>query len=184
MANGENGASGAHVRRRVNRENNQEHVNVIPHLPNKEERNVMARHRKVKFVTTAYLAQVSFKCRHAGGFPRKLVLVFQNESSLQNLSCENKFGFHENEPVEATHFLITEWFRTKTCFDKKAKGYSEKAYTVLFYYSRFCDFWFFSVAGFPNFRLYFFAAVLLTQNYEDGQNWARRRDFMTGWKKK
>ena len=83
MATGENGASGPHVRRRVNRENNQEHVNVIPHLPNMEERNVMARHRKVKFVTTTYLAQVSFKCRQTGGFPRKLVLVFQNESSLK-----------------------------------------------------------------------------------------------------
>jgi len=34
---------------------------------------------------------------------------------MQNLSYENVFELHENEPVGGTHFR--EWFRRKTGFD-------------------------------------------------------------------
>jgi len=33
-----------------------------------------------------------------------------------NLSYENKFDLHENEPLGGTHFHM-EWFHTKTCFN-------------------------------------------------------------------
>ena len=59
METGPSGASGVLVLRRANKVNNQEHVNAIHHLPNMEERNVMARQRKPKFVTRMYLVQVS-----------------------------------------------------------------------------------------------------------------------------
>ena len=59
MVTGENGASGAHVQRVVNKVNNQEHVNVIHQLLITVERNVMESHRKHKFVTRMYPAQVS-----------------------------------------------------------------------------------------------------------------------------
>ena len=58
MATGEYGASGAHVRRLVNRENNQEHVNVIHQLHNMEERNVTERGRKLRFATKWFRVQV------------------------------------------------------------------------------------------------------------------------------
>ena len=37
-------------------------------------------------------------------FPRYLVPLFPNEF-LQNLSYENNFDLHENEPVDETHFI-------------------------------------------------------------------------------
>ena len=58
MATGENGASGAHVRRRASKENNQEHVNVIHQLKNMEERNVTERGRKLRFATKWFHVQV------------------------------------------------------------------------------------------------------------------------------
>ena len=58
MVTGDNGVSGALVQRAANKENNQEHVNVIHQLQNMEERIVMARHSKVKCVTITYPAQV------------------------------------------------------------------------------------------------------------------------------
>ena len=99
MATGGSGVSGAHVQRVANKENNQEHVNVIHQLQNMEETNVMATPRKVKFVTRTYPARVSNKCSQTGNFPRYLVLMFQNETSY-----ENEFGLHENEPLVATRF--------------------------------------------------------------------------------
>ena len=59
METGENGASGALVLRAANKENNQEHVNVIHQLHSTVERNAMARQRKIRFVTRTYPAQVS-----------------------------------------------------------------------------------------------------------------------------
>ena len=99
MATGGSGVSGALVQRVANKENNQEHVNVIHQLQNMEERNVMATPRKVKFVIRTYPARVSYKCGQTGHFPRYLVFMFQNETS-----CENEFGLHENEPLVATRF--------------------------------------------------------------------------------
>ena len=58
MGTGENGTSGAHVRRRVSRENNQGHVNVIHQLQNMEERNVTERGRKLRFATKWFHVQV------------------------------------------------------------------------------------------------------------------------------
>ena len=62
MATGENGASGAHVQKVVNKENNQEHVNVIRQLQSTVERNARAKQRKVKFATRRSPAQVSYEC--------------------------------------------------------------------------------------------------------------------------
>ena len=59
METGENGVNGALVLKHANKENNQEHVNVIHQLHSTVERNVMARQRKHKFVTRMYPAQVS-----------------------------------------------------------------------------------------------------------------------------
>ena len=83
METGPYGASGVLVLRHANKDNNQEHVNVFHQLPDMEERNVMARHRRVKFVTTTYPAQVSYECCQIRPFPRYLVLMLQNQ-------------FHEN----------------------------------------------------------------------------------------
>ena len=44
---------------------------------------------------------------------------------MQNLSCENEFDLHENEPVDGTHFHY-EWFRNKTQMTQ-SKGNSEMA---------------------------------------------------------
>ena len=68
MAAGENGASGAHVQRVVNKENNQEHVNVIHQLHSTVERNVMARQRKIKYATRTSPAQVSYEFRQTGHY--------------------------------------------------------------------------------------------------------------------
>jgi len=59
MVAGDNGVSGALVQRVANKENNQEHVNVIHQLHNTVEINVMERQRKHKFVTRMSPAQVS-----------------------------------------------------------------------------------------------------------------------------
>ena len=59
METGVRGVDGALALKHANKENNQEHVNVIHQLPYMEERNVMARQRKHKFVTTMYPVQVS-----------------------------------------------------------------------------------------------------------------------------
>ena len=59
METGENGTSGALVLRHVNKENNPEHVNVIPLLPSTMGRNAMDRQVKNKFVTRTFPAQVS-----------------------------------------------------------------------------------------------------------------------------
>lgn len=92
MATGEYGASGAHVRRLVNRENNQEPVNVIHQPRSMEERNVMARHRRVKFVTTTYPAQVSLmNAVKSGHFRDTLSLCFKT-SFMKNLSHKSKFS--------------------------------------------------------------------------------------------
>jgi len=55
---GEDGVCGAHVRRVVNMESNQEHVNVIHQLQSTVGRNAMERHSNVKFATGTYPAQV------------------------------------------------------------------------------------------------------------------------------
>ena len=55
---GESGVNGAHVQRRANKENNQEHVNVIHQLRDMEERNVTERGRKLKFATKWFRVQV------------------------------------------------------------------------------------------------------------------------------
>ena len=44
---------------------------------------------------------------------------------VQQLSYENEFDLHENEPVDRTY----EWFPTKTRFETEAKGNSEIAYS-------------------------------------------------------
>ena len=59
METGENGASGARVLRRVNRDTNQEHVNAIHLLPSTVEKIVMGNQRKLKYATKRLLAQVS-----------------------------------------------------------------------------------------------------------------------------
>ena len=56
---------------------------------------------------------------------------FQNESSVQDLSHENEFECHENEPVGegGTHFY-TNGFTPRLVFDtERAKGNSEMAYS-------------------------------------------------------
>ena len=58
METGENGVNGALVLKHANKENNQEHVNVIHQLHNTVERNVMARQRKIKCATKMYPVQV------------------------------------------------------------------------------------------------------------------------------
>ena len=59
METGVCGADGALALKHANKENNQEHVNVIHQFPYMEETNVMARQRKHKSVTTMYPVQVS-----------------------------------------------------------------------------------------------------------------------------
>ena len=59
MVAGDNGVSGALVQRVANKENNQEHVNVIHQLHNTVEISVMEKQRKHKFVTRMSPAQVS-----------------------------------------------------------------------------------------------------------------------------
>ena len=53
--------NGAHAQRHANKENNQEHVNVIHQLPNMVERNVTASPRIQESVTTKYHVQVISK---------------------------------------------------------------------------------------------------------------------------
>ena len=83
---GESGVNGAHVQRRVKEENNQEHVNVIHQLHNMEERNVMERHKKVKFVTKTYPAQVSLVLQslYSSFF---LFRYAWNQLQMLNFSC-------------------------------------------------------------------------------------------------
>ena len=50
--------NGAHAQRHANKENNQEHVNVIHQLHDMEGRNVMASPRIQESVTTKYHVQV------------------------------------------------------------------------------------------------------------------------------
>ena len=59
MATGENGANGALVLRRVIRENNQEHVNVIHLLPNMPEKFVQAIDTKFAYAMTMCHVQVN-----------------------------------------------------------------------------------------------------------------------------
>ena len=59
METGVCGADGARALKHANKENNQEHANVIHQLPYMEEKIVMARQMKHKFVTTMYPVQVS-----------------------------------------------------------------------------------------------------------------------------
>ena len=58
METGASGADGAHAVKHANRENNQEHVNVIHQLQNMEERNVTERGRKLRFATKWFHVQV------------------------------------------------------------------------------------------------------------------------------
>ena len=58
MVIGDNGVSGALVQRVANKENNQEHVNVIHQLHDMVERNVKASPRIQEFVTRKYHVQV------------------------------------------------------------------------------------------------------------------------------
>ena len=51
METGVRGADGARALKHANKENNQEHVNVIHQLHNMEERNVTERGRKLRFAT-------------------------------------------------------------------------------------------------------------------------------------
>ena len=37
--------------------------------------------------------------------------LFQNESACKNLSYENEFDFHENEPVGGAHFQVNGFAR-------------------------------------------------------------------------
>ena len=74
MAAGRNGASGVHVQRVVNKESNQEHVNVIRQLLSTVERNVMAKQRKVKCVTRRCPAQVSLNSQSLS----EIILKFTN----------------------------------------------------------------------------------------------------------
>ncbi len=60
MATGASGASGTHVLRRANRENNQERENVIHLLHNTVERNVMESQKKLRYVTKKSHARVSW----------------------------------------------------------------------------------------------------------------------------
>jgi len=47
---------------------------------------------------------------------------------VQNLSYENEFDLHVNEPVGEN--ISFEWFRTKTRFETEAKGNSKMAYYI------------------------------------------------------
>ena len=58
METGESGVNGAHVQRRANRVNNQEHVNVIHLHLSTVERNVRASPKIQGFVTRKYHVQV------------------------------------------------------------------------------------------------------------------------------
>ena len=60
METGENGVSGAVALSRANRENNQEHENVIRQLLSTAEGIVMESQRKLKYATIRFLAQVSW----------------------------------------------------------------------------------------------------------------------------
>ena len=64
METGENGVLGAHAQRVVNKESNQEHVNVIHQLQSTVEINVMEWHRKVNCVTRRCHVQVSLHSQH------------------------------------------------------------------------------------------------------------------------
>ena len=59
MEIGERGVNGANAQRHANKENNQEHVNVIHQLHSTVEISVMDRQKKHKFVTIMCLDQVS-----------------------------------------------------------------------------------------------------------------------------
>ena len=47
---------------------------------------------------------------------------------MQNLSHENELNLHENETVDENNNHMDGWFRTKTRFDREAKGSLEMAY--------------------------------------------------------
>ena len=47
---------------------------------------------------------------------------------IQNLSFENEFDLHQNEPAGGTQFLSHEWFCSKTQIDEEVKVNSEVAY--------------------------------------------------------
>ena len=83
MATGESGASGARVPRRANRENNQEHVNVIHQLLSMAERIVMESQRKLKRATKRFLAQVSWDLYHEQ-FLCFYILLFLQGNSFHN----------------------------------------------------------------------------------------------------
>ena len=50
---------------------------------------------------------------------------------MQNLSYENEFQLHENEPEGGTYFH--EFSRTNIRFETEAKGNSEMAYYLVMY---------------------------------------------------
>ena len=85
MVTGENGVSGALVQRRANKENNQEHVNVIHQLPNMEERNVMASQKIQEFVTRKYYVQV-------------IITVAQLLIEVENYSKDTQTFVYEKNP--------------------------------------------------------------------------------------
>lgn len=156
MATGEYGASGAHVRRLVNRENNQEPVNVIHQLHSMEERNVMARHRRVKFVTTTYPVQVSYECRQTRPFPRYLVLMLQNEVHEKSFTQSLVWAKISLYAQPIFIWMISH----QDLFTQRQKA-TRNGLSTVFYFSPMYSFWFLSIAGFSNLRLFIFAGILL-----------------------
>ena len=59
MEVGDNGVNGARAQRHANKENNQEHVNVIHQLPNMEGKLVWEKERRLESAMTMFLVQVS-----------------------------------------------------------------------------------------------------------------------------
>ena len=68
--------SGALVLKHANKENNQEHVNVIHQLHSTVERNAMARQRKIKYATKMYPVQVRLVLQSLRGVIFKIYIFF------------------------------------------------------------------------------------------------------------
>ena len=61
-------------------------------------------------------------CHFQMGCESGIVARVTKRVLLQNLSYENNFDLHENDPEHETHFY---WFRMKTRFETEAKDNSE-----------------------------------------------------------
>ena len=75
-------------------------------------------------------------------FPSYPAPLFQNES-VQNLSDENAFDWHENEPLGGTHFHMNGFTRRQVLTQAKAnserKGKEKKKKKVLFKHGHFAQ---------------------------------------------